>query len=314
MKDRHANVYKIKHSQLGQKPSLAENLSVNDICFYQFVGGNAEDNERLLERIHTIRERCGLLIAVFRFPYRFEGKQRARTAIRQYYLMKKWCDGMIYYLGDGMMEKIEPGTPMKEAHEKFVAFEESCIHSMMELVDTPGEMNIDVSDIQSFVKRSDGPLFLHTIEGDVFNEPLKHIISEPYLPFDFTEGKELILNIGYTKDIDMNSYQQINLRIHDLFHKADLVKLGTYYMDEPGTKLKITLFVNHLNDPFPPEESLHTLSLKMLREKWKSLFYKRKQGEGVYQKEHVTPIPHEENDPETVSEEKEQSLFYKKGL
>lgn len=274
MMDRHYRIIQIKHFHFDKQKTEIENLTENDICFYHFIGGNSDDTDVLLERIGNIKEKRSLIIGIFRFPHRFEGKRRLRIAINQYYMFKKLCDGLIYFLSDGMMEKIESGTPINEAHNQFMAYEESCIKAMEEMIDNPGDINIDVRDIQSFVKRRTSPLFLHIIERDDFDEPLKHIIEKPYLPADFTDGEEMMMNIGYSRDIDMNTYQQINLRMNDLFHKADLVKLGTYFINEPGKKMRITLFVNGLGDPYPPSEHLNFLFFKMVKQKCKSLLQK----------------------------------------
>lgn len=147
------------------------------------------------------------------------------------------------------MASIPADTTFKQANDTFEGLERRTIDSLKSLIEITGEMNIDFQDIEAFIRNHPGPLCLYTLKGESFDEPLKYFMSEPYLPADLTDGKQLLVNIGYARDVDMNAYRQINLRLHDLFSKADLFKIGTYYLDEPGEHFHITLMVNGLNDP-----------------------------------------------------------------
>jgi cell division protein FtsZ len=238
-----------------RQQSIIAEQQQDDLCFYRFIGGNPSETQELSKKLASLRERKSLLIGVFRFPFRFEGKRRQLTAREQYFIMKEFCDAIIFFDSDGLMETINPTTPIHEAREAFDTIEELTMKALREMVDTTGKVNIDYHDIKTFIYRNRGPLFLHTIEGRSFDEPLKYLISTPYLPKDFTEAEQLIINIGYTRDVDMEAFRQINLRLNDLFDKADLFKIGSYFMDEPGQRFKITLLVNGIEDPVEmPEE------------------------------------------------------------
>ncbi|MBB6453816.1 cell division protein FtsZ [Salirhabdus euzebyi] len=272
-------VYNVKHSEFKVKWNQQLNsMDKDDICFYRFVGGNLKETDELIQQLNTLKEKKALLLGVFRFPFRFEGKKRLQTAITQYFRMKELCDAIIFFHGDGMMDMIDSTTTVVEANRIFGSFEEIAIKALEEMVAIPGEMNIDVHDIRTFVKEKKGPLFLHTIEGDSFDEPLKYLISAPYLPENFTDGKQMILNIGYTQEVGMDAFRHINLRLNDLFNKADLVKLGTYFMDEPGNRFKITLLVNGIDDPFPQPDDLKRIPTPplWLRRKWDIILQKSK--------------------------------------
>jgi cell division protein FtsZ len=272
-------IFKMKHSRFQQEIQHLNNMTRDDICFYRFIGGNASETEDLLQQLHIVREKKGLVLGIFRFPYRFEGKKRMQTAITQYFQMKELCDSVIFFHGDGMMDVIDPNTSLVDANKLFDSFEEEAIGALEEMICNPGEMNIDAHDVKTFIKENNGPLFLHSIEGDSFDEPLKYFLSAPYLPDNYTDGKQMIINIGYTKEVDMEAFRHINLRLNDMFHKADLVKLGTYFMDKSGARFKITLLVNGIDDPFSQPDDfkkVHTSPL-WLKRKW-SLFLRKSKG------------------------------------
>ncbi|MFS0672148.1 cell division protein FtsZ [Ornithinibacillus sp. 179-J 7C1 HS] len=232
-----------------KKQSTIAELQQDDISFYRFIGGNPSETEGLRTKLQNLRARKPLLIGVFRYPFRFEGKRRQATAREQYYIMRDFCDAVMFFDSDGLMETIDLTTPIHEARHTFDTIEDQTINGLRDLVDETGKINIDYQDVKSFIYRNRGPLFLHTIEGRNFDEPLKYLIATPYLPKDFFEGKQLILNIGYTRGVDMEAFRQINLRLNDLFDKADLFKIGSYFIDEPGQRFRITLLVNGLDDP-----------------------------------------------------------------
>jgi cell division protein FtsZ len=241
--------FKMKTDLTDRKQSIIAELEQDDLCFYRFIGGNPSEIQELQRELQSLRERKALLIGVFRFPFRFEGKRRQLTAKEQYYIMKEYCDAVIFFNSDGLMETIDPSTPIHEAQDVFDTIEDLTIKALREMIDETGKVNIDYQDIKTFIYQNRGPLFLHAIEGRNFDEPLKQLISTPYLPKDFTEAEQLIINIGYTREVDMETFRQINLRLNDLFDKAELFKIGSYCMDEPGQKFKITMLVNGLNDP-----------------------------------------------------------------
>src|SRR5699024_7541446 len=231
----------------------------------------------LMNQLDTLKAKKALLIGIFRFPFRFEGKKRFQTAAAQYFKMKALCDAVIYFHSDALMESIDKYTPVLEANQTFDAIEEHTIQTMKQVVEQTGDMNIDFQDIEAFIQQNRGPLFVHTVEGESFNEPLKYLISAPYLPEDFTDGRQLMLNIGYARDVDMEAYRQINLRLHDLFSKADLFKIGTYFMDEPGQHFNITLLVNGIRDPIKAPDDYKRLSkYRMFFRKWQGLAEKGK--------------------------------------
>lgn len=85
------------------------------------------------------------------------------------------------------------------------------------------------------------------------------------------------MNIGYSQDVDMEAYRQINLRLHDLFSKGDLFKIGTYFIDEPGQHFNITLIVNGISDPIEAPDDYKTESIyRMLLRKWQGFAEKGK--------------------------------------
>ncbi|MRG86314.1 FtsZ/tubulin family protein [Salinibacillus xinjiangensis] len=280
MMEKPVTVYKIKHSQFHMDfHRLEDRMERDDFCFYLFVGGDSNETKQLFEHLRQLKSKKLLVIGIFRFPFRFEGKKRMQTAITQYFHMKNLCDSIIFFHGDGMLDMIPPGTTVLDAHDIFNSLEEETVRGLEEMICEPGEMNIDAQDIQTFIKDSKGPLFLHTIEDDSFDEPLKYLISAPYLPNNYSDGKQMILNIGFTRDVDMDSYRQINLRLHDMFHKADLVKLGSYFMNETGKRFKITILINGIDDPYPQPKQLKQppkVSFKSdwLKEKWDRLIEK----------------------------------------
>lgn len=254
--------FKRKTDFADQKQSTISELQGDNICFYRFIGGNPGETEALGHKLQNLKESKPLLIGLFRFPFRFEGKRRRMTAHEQYFIMKDYCDAIIFFHSDELMETIDPTIPIHEARQAFDEIEERTIDTLREIVEDTGKVNIDYHDIKAFISRNRGPLFIHTIEGRSFDEPLKYLISTPYLPKDFTEAKQLIINIGYTRDVDMEAFRQINLRLNDLFDKADLFKIGSYLIDKPGHLFNISLLVNGIQDPVdaPTKSKKNTFS------------------------------------------------------
>ncbi|MBO8172998.1 MAG: cell division protein FtsZ [Bacillaceae bacterium] len=271
------SIFIFKQSVGNKDMSQVSQIEPDDICFFRFRGGNPGETEEMVESLYRLKETQGFLIGIFRFPFKFEGKKRLETAVMQYHQMKGICDAVTYFDSDGMMELMDPEVPYKQAQETIESLEEAPVRIVEEMVRLSGEINIDVHDIKTLLKGDDGPVFIRTIEGDSFNEPLKYAISAPYLAPDYAEGRNMIVNIGYAREVDMNTFRHMTLRLNDLFHKADILKMGTYSMDEPGQRFKVSLFVTGIEDPYPlPEQGVATRINQryQIRHKW-NLFKKK---------------------------------------
>jgi cell division protein FtsZ len=277
--EEYIRVFEIKQELSDKDLNFLLTMDQENICFFRFVGGNLSETNGLVKQLYRLKDSKCLLFGIFRFPFRFEGKGRMQTAIEQYYRMKEACDAITYFYSDGMMEMLEEGTSIREANQQFEQFEKAPIEAIKEMVQQTGDINIDVRDIQTFIRDKKGALFIRTFEGISFDEPLKYLISAPYLPPDFTEGKQMIINVGYTNDVEMNTFRQINLRLNDLFNKAEIFKLGSYRIDEAGSRLKITLMVNGISDPFtrPNKMKQGPLYQYWFMRKWRKLSQKGRQ-------------------------------------
>lgn len=278
MLQKSVKLLQFKHG-VSNNDRLLNDFNQDDICFYHFMGGNTSETKELVENLYILKEKKVLVFGIFRFPFKFEGKKRLQTSISQYFLMKDICDTVTYFHSDGMMDVLPPGTSIRDAQQKFQAFQESVEQGLKEMLGMTGEMNIDFRDIQTFIKESKGPMFLQTFEGESFDEPLKYLISAPYLPQDFADGQQMIINIGYTRNVDMDAFRQINLRLNDLFHKADLFKMGSYFIDELDSRFRITLLINGLGDPYPRPINMKRTYTKPLwfKRKWSMLLNKSKE-------------------------------------
>ncbi|WP_243300022.1 cell division protein FtsZ [Bacillus litorisediminis] len=254
------SIYQMNSGVRELDKTSAEQAGLNDLCFFRFIGGNSSETDELINELRELKEKHEVLIGIFRFPFRFEGKKRFQTATIQYFKMKEICDAVIYFHSDALMEMIDKSTTIRAANLTFNSIEEHTINAVKRIIEETGDVNIDFQDIKTFIEKNKGPLFIHMVEEESFDEPLRDLISTPYLPKDFTDAKQLIINIGYTQDVDMETFRQINLRLHDLFSKADLFKIGSYYIDEPGKHFKITLLVNGISDPIEVPEHYKKLS------------------------------------------------------
>jgi cell division protein FtsZ len=277
--EEYIRVFEIKQSLSDNDLEFLLTMDHENICFFRFTGGNPSETNGFIKQLYRLKESKCLLFGIFRFPFRFEGKGRMQTAIEQYYRMKEACDAITYFYSDGMMEMLEEGTSIREANHQFEQFEKAPIEAVKEMVQQTGDINIDVRDIQTFIRDKRGVLFIRTFEGKSFDEPLKYLISAPYLPPDFTEGKQMIINVGYTNEVEMDTFRQINLRLNDLFNKAEIFKLGSYQINEAGSRLRITLMVNGISDPFKRPDRIKQGNLYQywFMRKWEKLSQKGRQ-------------------------------------
>lgn len=250
-----ARIFTVRQSLDDETLQLLAQAKAGDFCFYQFSGGNQTETEMLEDTLSTLKDFPLCLIGVFRFPFRFEGRRRMAVAEGQYYRMRDVCDGMTYHTGDGMLGVLNEHTALQHAERVIEWLDGEPARVIENMLNVNGAMNIDPHDVAAFVRQSEGPIYIHAFAGDL-DEPLKYILSVPYLPHDYAEGTMLLVNIGYSSDVDMSLFQQMNLRLTDLFHKADLFKLGTHYLEDADARFTVTILVSGLADPVPRPRDL----------------------------------------------------------
>lgn len=87
--------YERDHETHQKDLSNVQAVKDRHLCFYRFIGGNEHDTVELVSELDDLKRKHQLLIGVFRFPFRFEGKKRSQTAAEQYFKMKELCDAVI---------------------------------------------------------------------------------------------------------------------------------------------------------------------------------------------------------------------------
>lgn len=113
------------------------------------------------------QEAGALTVAVVTTPFRFEGNRRKNTALDGLKPLREVIDTLIVVSNDHLMTAVKQNTSVKEAFTMADQVMVEAILGVSNIINTPGEVNIDFADIKTVIQR--GGLGLMSIghgEGD----------------------------------------------------------------------------------------------------------------------------------------------------
>ncbi len=93
-----------------------------------------------------------LTFAVVTRPFEFEGSQRARIADEAIANMKDKVDALIIVPNDRIFSVISKDTPIKKAFEAIDEVLRNALQGIVEIIMTPGIINVDFADIRAIVQ------------------------------------------------------------------------------------------------------------------------------------------------------------------
>ena len=97
------------------------------------------------------KEMGAIVVAVVTTPFNFEGARRATLAREGLERLRPNVDNLIVIHNDRLMQYVSPDAPMIEAFRTADEVVTQGILSVSELINVPGEINVDFADVQSIM-------------------------------------------------------------------------------------------------------------------------------------------------------------------
>ncbi len=97
------------------------------------------------------KEMGAIVVGVVTTPFKFEGARRATLAREGLERLRPNVDNLIVIHNDRLMQYVSPDAPMIEAFRTADEVVTQGILSVSELINVPGEINVDFADVQSIM-------------------------------------------------------------------------------------------------------------------------------------------------------------------
>jgi len=193
----------------------------------------------------TAKDFGGITLGIFTLPFKFEGKNKTRIALRALKDLRSLLNVSITIPNERIFKIIDSQTPITEA---FSTVNKSLIESLESLIDliyNPGLINIDFADLRAILKGRGNLAFLNTIESSGKNraeDTAERILSNPLYQNNNFIAENILFNISGGQNLSMFEVEEISRDISQLNPNAKII-FGISKDTRLKNKIKTTLLM-----------------------------------------------------------------------
>jgi cell division protein FtsZ len=226
------------------RSEIAEALGGADLVFITagFGGGTGSGAGPIVAEV--AKQSGALTFAVVTKPFEFEGVQRARIAEESIGQMKDKVDALIVVPNDRIFSVISKDTPIIKAFEAIDEVLKNALRGIVDLIITPGIINVDFADIKAIVADAG-----HAIIGmgvasgqDRAVAAVNAALHSPLLEVSAEGAHGVILGISGGRDLKMTEINDAAKMVRQTVDPGAKIIFGAYYDRQlkPG-QFKVTL-------------------------------------------------------------------------
>lgn len=213
------------------RSEIAEALAGADLVFVAagFGGGTGSGAGPIVAEV--AKQAGALTFAVVTKPFEFEGVHRARIADESIAQMKDKVDALIVVPNDRIFSVISKDTSIIKAFEAIDEVLKNSLRGIVELIVTPGLINVDFADIKSIVADAG-----HAIVGTgIASGPDRAItavnaaLHSPLLEVSAEGAHGIILGISGGRDLKMTEINDAAKMVRQTVDPGAKIIFGAYH-------------------------------------------------------------------------------------
>lgn len=236
------------------RSEIAETLKGADIVFLTagFGGGTGTGATPIVAEV--AKQGGALTIAVVTKPFAFEGTQRAKIAQEGLLKLKDKVDALIVVPNDRIFSIISKDTPVLKAFEAIDEVLKNALSGIVELVVTPGIINVDFADVRAVMQDAGTAIIgVSTASGpDRAVKAVTTALRSPLLEISAEGAKGVILGISGSRDLKMAEINDAAKLVSQAADPAAKIIFGAYHDRRlRDNQIKITLIAAGFNGSAP---------------------------------------------------------------
>ena len=191
-----------------------------------------------------------LTIAVVTKPFGFEGSQRKRIAETAAGELAKNVDALIVVPNDRVGDVLAEDVSMVDAFRVVDDVLLQAVQGIIDLIATPGLINLDFADIRSVMKDA-GPALIGLGRGTGEHRAIdaaRHAIASPLLEASIEGARGILFSVSGPADLRL---REVQLAADEIRERADVdanVIFGASFSESVGEDVLITLIATGLNE------------------------------------------------------------------
>lgn len=236
------------------RSEIADLFQNTDIAFITAGMGGGTGSGASPIIAEAAKQSGALTIAVVTKPFTFEGTQRAKLAQDALLKLRDKVDALIVVPNDRIFSVINKDTPIMKAFEAIDDVLRNAVQGIVELVVTPGIINIDFADVRTIMQDAGGALVGIGVAGgqDRAMNAVNFAVNSPLLEATIEGAKGVLFGVSGSRDVKMNEVNDIAKVIAEAADPSAKIIFGAYYDKKmkPG-QIKVTFIATGFNGAKP---------------------------------------------------------------
>ena len=196
------------------------------------------------------RQSGALVVAVATTPFSFEGARRLETAHSGISQLKPYVDNLIVIHNERLLSLFRGDTSMDDALRMADDAVMLGVLSVAELVNLPGEINVDLADVKAIMKVP-GRAMMAIGEGHGKGGPLqaaKQAVNNPLLDLSLEGAKGVLFNVTGGPNMTLGEVNEAGAYIAQQVDHRAMIFFGMVN-GEPGSDVaRVTLIATGISD------------------------------------------------------------------
>ena len=189
-----------------------------------------------------------LVVGLVTTPFSFEGSRRLGQAIAGVSQLRSRVDNLIVIHNDRLLQFVDHEAGMGEAFRTADEVVTQGIMSVSELINVPGEINVDFSDIQTIMSYTGGALMAMGVGRGHMGalEAARQAITNPLLNLSIKGARGVLFSVKGGDDLTLGGVNAAGELINRAVRKDATIFFGMSIDNALGDMVKLTLIATGL--------------------------------------------------------------------
>ena len=189
-----------------------------------------------------------LVVGVVTTPFSFEGTRRLSQAIAGVARLRRHVDNLIVIHNDRLLQFVDHDAGMTEAFQTADEVVSQGIVSVSELINVPGEINVDFADVQTIMSSPGGALMAMGLGRGSMGalEAARQAVTNPLLNLSIRGAKGVLFSVKGGDELTLGGVNAAGELINSAVDKNASIFFGMSIDPSLGDMVKLTLIATGL--------------------------------------------------------------------
>jgi len=237
------------------RSEIAEAVKGADLVFIAAGLGGGTGSGTTPVVAEVAKQSGALTFAFVTKPFAFEGSQRQRVAEEAFMKLKDKVDALIVVPNDRIFTVVSKETSMMKAFEAIDDVLKKAIAGIVELVVTPGIINVDFADVKTILQDAGAAIVGVGIAAgqDRALQAVNQALHSPLLEVSPEGARGVVLGISGGRDMKMNEINEAAKLVAQTADPGARIIFGAYHDRRlKPNQIKVTLVATGFNGSSAP--------------------------------------------------------------